>query len=218
MTTMLTWFALIIISPCLSFLITQHFTHSILFILDCIVCYMGVWVSLIHFPEKQWFSSKLWAIPWQRCTLALSPTSFSIALCPQIWLTKWLPLVINKDREPYPEDSGLHYLGIRAFIFVFHHPLVISLVRWVWEMLSFSNLGLWGRDTGCRGLGWHSDPLFDGSFADHWDDMEQYTHRCHRLSFNRLGTVLSKGYYYLKIQLILHFGSLILKYHQAASH
>lgn len=128
MTTVMTWFALIIISPCLSFLITQHFTHSILFILDCIVCYMGVWVSLIYFPERQWFSSKLWATQCLHCTLALSPTSFSIPLFSQIWLTKWFmwehSFIIKT--EPCPKDSVLDCLGIHPFTFVFKHPPVIS--------------------------------------------------------------------------------------------
>lgn len=64
MTTVMTRTAQIIISPCISFpLITEHFTHIILFALDSIVCELEVWVALVYiFQRDSAFSTNYWQL------------------------------------------------------------------------------------------------------------------------------------------------------------
>lgn len=114
-----------------------------------------------------------------------------------------------------------------------------TLLRAVWKSVLwclFSTIPWWSLWSGgfgkyCRFQTWDSDEgiLAAGDLGDiqilslvvvlliTGRIMEQSCHRCHKLSISRHSTVLSKGYYYLKIQLILHCGSLILKYHYTAS-
>lgn len=182
MTTMMTCFTLIIVSPCLSFLITQHFTHSILFILDCIVCDMGVWMSLIHFPERQWFSSKLRATQWPHCALALSPTSFSIPWFSQIW-PNGSSGSTHKDCESCPKDSVLDCLGIYPLIFVLKHTLVISFGQAGLGNTALFKLRAVGRDIGCSGLGWtFRSSLSLVALLNTGRIIEQSSHRRHRLN------------------------------------
>lgn len=125
-------------------------------------------------------------------------------------------LINNKGREPYPKDCcGLS--GNSCFDVCFP-PSTGDVVRWLWEILSFSNLGQRGRDNGYRELGWHSDPIFGGSFANHWQDNGTVLPQVSQAQYQQTQYCPIQGYCYLKIQLILHCGSLILKYHYAASH
>lgn len=99
-------------------------------------------------------------------------------------------LINNKGHEPYPKDSVVDCLEIRALPFVFHHPLVM----WSGGFGKYCPFQTQGSEEGILAAGNLGDIqilslvvvlLITGRI------MEQPCHRCHKLSINRHSTVLS---------------------------